>query len=334
LNRLHGFLRAPEGELLILGDRDPSRPALELDTLVIALRNAYGVSPVYQGALGCSIDPRVAEDPWRIQDVRIFGMPPSCTMAARHVNIDYELKKAAAGILVDGTVRLPSLFELKRVANAICASGEEVGQDRSEAHRYWFYPWLVPSPRFVREEDGVLIQKPVGVQVLTEKEFLDRTGQRLGATTASPEAQTFAKQVTQLLTSQTVPRYAALVSDFRAIELARVLRYERIPNSNLAYLLGECPMSEVDVPSVVSGIFRDEQGQVVCEGTITRVATGLQHDQRVQRYRYAYRGGVEARIELIPDQFVADASGIFAKLKARVFASRPSKHALTWHIGF
>jgi hypothetical protein len=66
----------------------------------------------------------------------------------------------------------------------------------------------------VREEDGVLIQKPVGVQVLTEKEFPDRTGQRLGATTASPEAQTFAKQVTQLLTSQTVPRYAALVSDF------------------------------------------------------------------------------------------------------------------------
>lgn len=100
---------------------------MELDTLVIALRNAYAVSPVDHGTLGCSIDLRAAEDPWRIQDVRIFGRPPSCTMAARHVSIDYELKKAAAGALVDGTARLPSLFEPIHVANAICASGEDVG---------------------------------------------------------------------------------------------------------------------------------------------------------------------------------------------------------------
>lgn len=66
------------------------------------------------------------------------------------------------------------------------------------------------------KEDGVLIQKPVGIQVLTEKEFLDRTGHRLGATTASAEAQTFAQRVTQLLMSRTVPRYDTLVEDFRA----------------------------------------------------------------------------------------------------------------------
>jgi hypothetical protein len=95
---------------------------------------------------------------------------------------------------------------------------------------------------------------------------------------------------------------------------------------------GHVLWSEVEVPSVVSGIFRDKQGQVVYKGTITRVATGLQFYQRVRRYRYAYRSGVEARIELIPDQYVADASGIFAKLKARVFAPAPSRHAPAWHI--
>lgn len=332
MDRLYGFLLGSDGEVLLLGDRDASQPAVELESLVVALRNAYAVSAVYHGAPGCSIDPRPGDDPWRIQDVRVFGMPISCSMAARQVSIDYELKKAAAGIPVEGTKLLPSMFELKREADALCSRTSDSGQNIEEAHRYWFYPLLPSPPRFVREEHGACIRKPVGVQVLTEKEFLDRTGKRTGATTAGAEAQRFSEQVTRLLASQTVPRYAAIVNDFRIIELTKLLCYEKIPERSLAYLLHDFPLLEVQVPTVVGGISREEHGQVVCEGAVTKVATGLQYQQRVQKYSYEYRGGVEARIELSPEQFVTEPSGLLAQLRPRVLASRPSKHALVWQI--
>jgi hypothetical protein len=170
------------------------------------------------------------------------------------------------------------------------------------------------------------------MQVLTEKAFLDRTGQRTGATAAGTKAQRFAEQVTRLLTSLSVPRRARLVGDFRVIELAKVLHYERIPVESLVYLLHHYPLAEVHVPTVVGGIFHDEQGQVVCERTFKKVATGLLYKQRVQRYSYGYCGGVEARGELSTAQFSPDSSGILATLVSRVRAARPADHALVWQI--
>jgi hypothetical protein len=88
----------------------------------------------------------------------------------------------------------------------------------------------------------------------------------------------------------------------------------------------------VHVPTVVGGIFRDEQGQIVCEGTFKKVTTGLLYEQRVQRYSYGYCGGVEARVELSTAQFSPDSSGLLATLVSRVRAARPAGHALVWQI--
>jgi hypothetical protein len=129
-----------------------------------------------------------------------------------------------------------------------------------------------------------------------------------------------------------VLRYAAIVNDFRVIELAKLLYYEKIPESSLTYLLHNFPLPEGDVPTVVCGISRTESGQVVCDGAVTKVATGLRYQQRVQKYGYEYRGGVEARIEISPEQFVTEPSGTLASLRSRVLASRPSKHSLVWQI--
>src|SRR5262249_4099355 len=73
MNRIHGVTIEPDGELVLLGEHDASLPPLHLDDLCIAMRNAYQVSSVYQGAPGCSIDPSPgAKDPWQIQTVRLF----------------------------------------------------------------------------------------------------------------------------------------------------------------------------------------------------------------------------------------------------------------------
>jgi len=102
------------------------------------------VGSVERGAPGCSIDPRPGEDPWSIQDVTVFGIPPRSSMAARFVSLDYELKKAGAGITMDGTKLLPSLFDLKRDAQALCTRAPDAGQNTAESHRLWFFP-LLPS---------------------------------------------------------------------------------------------------------------------------------------------------------------------------------------------
>ena len=120
MNRIQGIV-IEDGEIVLLGarDPDPSSPPLELETLVIALRNAFQVSPAYEGVLGCTIDPWVgSKDPWRIQEVKVFGMPATVTMAARHVAIDYELKKVSAGLL--SVAGVPSQWEMTRLASPLC----------------------------------------------------------------------------------------------------------------------------------------------------------------------------------------------------------------------
>lgn len=92
-------------------------------------------------------------------------------------------------------------------------------------------------------------------------------------------------------------------NDFRSIALAKLLCYEQVSAHSLTYLLHAFPLADIPVPTVVSGIAREKRGKIVCEGTITKVATGLRSQQQIQQYTYAYHGGVEVRIEFVPEQF-------------------------------
>ena len=204
------------------------------------------------------------------------------------------------------------------------------------AHRFWFYPLYPPSPRFMEEESMVLILKPVGVQLMTEQEFLDRTGKRTGAAPASPLAERFAQVITELLASNQLPHYAQLRNDFRLIEVAQLLRFKHVPAQGLRYFLQDYPLTEVKTPTFVGGIRREERGEVVCDSEISerRVAHGalIGSMERVQRYHLTSRGGVEAKVELIQEQFVEKRSGVLTDLRRRVRTSRPSPQALLWPI--
>ena len=96
-------------------------------------------------------------------------------MGARHVAIDYEMKKISAGLLpVHPSV--PSLFE-SGPSSSPCRVAES--SHTSATHRFWFTPLYPDRPRFVRDDSGVLIQKPVEVQLQSEEESL-RHGERIG----------------------------------------------------------------------------------------------------------------------------------------------------------
>jgi hypothetical protein len=334
INRLRGVIAEPEGELVLLGDHEASLPLIHLDDLAVALRNAYQASPVYQGAPGCSIDPwHDAKDPWRIQTVTVFGMPTSAPMAARHVALDHELKRVSAG-LAALEENIPSLYELLRSAAPPCARVSNEAQRTEVAHRFWFFPRYPSSPRFLADAGLVLILRPVEVQLLSEQEFFSRPGQRTGAAPASPQAEQFAQVITQLLATHHY--YAHLVSDFRVIEVGKLLRFRQVSAASLHYLLHEYSLTEAPTPAFVGGVRREERGEMVCASQITerREPRGqrIETQEQMQRYHQTFRGGVEVQIELTADQFAEERTGTLSTLCQQVRASRPSSHTILWPI--
>jgi len=54
LNCIDGILAEPDKDVVLAGAHDPTLPPIELDDLLVVLRNAYSVSDAYSGAPGCS----------------------------------------------------------------------------------------------------------------------------------------------------------------------------------------------------------------------------------------------------------------------------------------
>lgn len=329
-NQLLGFVRSEDGDIILFGFSDPERPPVEVDALAVALRNAYEVEKTYEGDPGCTIDPREGDDSWKLQDVRVFAMPHNCRVAARHVKLDAELKWAGAGIRSQSDLPIESAFDILRKRSPICG-----GSDGSRGvfyHRFWFYPLQASTPRFTRCRQNVRILIPVGVQLLTEQEFRDQQGRRVGATEASADAQTFSAQVTRLLGSTQVWRYMELVNDFRIIEVARLMRFVEIEDARLKYFLEEHRLDSIDVPQVLPGVEREEHGSATCEATSKRVAQGVEFSQRTENYQHTYRGGVEARVVVDGPAFAPKESCDLIGVRDSIMAARPNIRSVSWTV--
>lgn len=325
MNQITGFL-LDGSDVILFGRRDEAVPNIDLDSLVVALRNGFDAGEAYHGDPGCSIDPIPGDDPFRVQKVSIFGVPNDCTMAARHVALDYELKRAGAGIQGEDGQLLPSLFELEN-RDGPCAG--ERSRSVSMTHRFWYYPSTPGSRRFERDSQTISITHPVGVQLLTEQEFLNTRGERTGATEANPAARQFADAVTALLNSRHIARFQQMVADFRLVELARLMRFCGVSQDQLQYLLWQHELQTVSVPSLVGGIERDEQGMTVCTSTVTQTDTAIHSVQDTREYRFEYRGGVEASVKVESGDI---ATMDLASLRRRILDARPSESSLFWRI--
>jgi hypothetical protein len=248
-------------------------------------------------------------------------------MAARHVDLDYELKRAGAGIQgADGKI-LPSAFDLEN-GDGPCASTGKKAVDM--AHRYWYFPRTPEHPRFQRDGQTTSILRPIGVQLLTEQEFLNSRGERTGATEADPAAQKFADAVTSLLESDKVARFAQMIHDFRAIELARLMRFCGVGQEGLSFLLTQYELQHVQVPTLVGGVKREEQGSTVCKTKVTETASEINSEESVSEYHFEYRGGVQAKVELADADFVY---GDLSPMRRLVLGARSSATAVSWNLG-
>jgi hypothetical protein len=325
LNRIDAILLDDKSDVLLAGDHNPSFPAIEIDDLLVALRSAFGAGPDYKGSPGCTIDPTPgAANPWQVQLVKVFGMPAGAPMGQRHVRIDYELKKVSAG-LMDLSPSIPAMFESSR-ESAPCRTNMDARAPASATHRFWFTPLYPEKPRFLQDDTGVFIDKPVKVQLQSEEEFL-RDGRRVGSAPSQPAAVRFTEAVTRALDTDEITDYTHLRNDFRLIEAAVLMAHIGVNHEVLGYLLGECPLQLARPVERVSGIMRRESGEAACGSALT---PGPKISTLLTRYQQEFRGGVEARVAVTAADFVRDAAQELSRLRRRIRDGAPGSPLRTF----
>ena len=131
LTRLRGYVRDPSGELSLLGEVEPGRPAIPLDVLTVALGAARRGRDPY---VSLDMDPR---DPSGPQRVRIGGLPDAHRRSAfvsTLLEADYEMKRMGLGR------RATSVAEMRSYVDLVAERGAPQGELGS---RFWMT--LAPS---------------------------------------------------------------------------------------------------------------------------------------------------------------------------------------------
>jgi len=221
---------------------DTGDPVLQLDDLIVLLRNAYEEN----GRFGCAIKPRqenlaafkaYAEarrdsplktsqrEQWLAdlrdavgkQDIEVWGVDPRSRVARIVIEADYRMKLVGMG-LEEGTLGVVSY--LKRSPETPPAMS---------VLRWWFtlaYDGVVATP----QRDAFQF-KGKGVRVLSENELLSETGQRIHTGTSEELNLQFAHSFTRHFDAlaDKYPVYAELRNVFDLAMVASLMRAEDLP---------------------------------------------------------------------------------------------------------
>lgn len=191
-------------------NKKTGKPVLQLDDLVVCLRNAQRGPLGNNGKFGCSITPRkknlaatrefvstskLKGKAWRKQlrstlgkqDIEVFGIDPATHAAMVLVEADYRMKLVAMG-LESSIPDIPSYLSRLGVG----PNGEFTPMD---VVRWWFtmnYDDIVADPnRHVFQFNGT------GVKVLSENEFINNQGDRIHTGQSDGPTAGFARDFTR-----------------------------------------------------------------------------------------------------------------------------------------
>ncbi len=189
---------------------ETGRPVLELDDLVVCLRNAQSKPLGNFGKFGCSITPRkqnlaatqqfistskLRGKAWRTklrktlgqQDIEVFGIDPATHAGRVLVEADYRMKLVAMGL--EPTIpEVPSYLSRRDVG----PNGEV---DPFDVARWWFtmnYDEVITN-----EDRNVFTLGGTGVKVLSETEFLNQQGDRIHTGESNSTTSGFASDFTK-----------------------------------------------------------------------------------------------------------------------------------------
>jgi hypothetical protein len=269
-------------DIVLLGIQDPSRPRIDIDCLVTAVRSAYGgITP------GCSLDPH--PNP-KYQKVRIDGIPWNTRWATVMIDADYDMKKICQGQIKSGVKGVPSHSEMNIPrANRMFDRNpynRAAWKEFDQVNRFWFNRPYQEVPRTLRiGEDGdvvLLYRNPV--VVMTEKQLQGIFGTGVQSPTATRWAAAFSKYMT------------ALGKKHRSInELLTLYR--------LLDLMAHLRQANAIVPNVdfyVSGYQPPYKGPPAVKKTLTRK---IQWTSGRWSRSFRVSGGVRMPVEVDPSTF-------------------------------
>ncbi|MBA2115685.1 DUF1598 domain-containing protein [Bremerella alba] len=247
------------GEIVISGPAGPwhtnaegrhvnvstGRPVLQLDDLVVLLRNAIEKN----GKFGCAITPKQhslksaqeyidatsdkplhprLRDQWLEglrksvgkQDITVHGVAPETRVGQIIVEADYHMKRIGMG-LEDGTAGVPSYLEMVTIP----PGGSPPPMD---VLRWWF-TLDYRNISVTKTGDAFALQGP-GVKVLSENEHLDAQGQRIHTNTSTALNATFARNFSTNYPALAVkyPIYAELKNVFDLAMISSLIEKERL----------------------------------------------------------------------------------------------------------
>lgn len=279
------------------------RPVLQLDDLVVVLRNVW-----YEGGrFGCAITPRqenlertqqfLQDTKLRgvafrrelqaqvgLQDVEVFGIPGDSTTARVLVEADYRMKLVGMG-LEETIHEIPSYF-----ARASKSSGPLPPLDVA---RWWFtlnFDGIACDAR-----RSVFEIRGSGVKVLSETEFLGPRGQRIHTNEAVGPTKEFAEDFTAHFDKieQKYPIYNRLRNIFRLALVCSLIHRENLHRElgwHLTYF-GLDPANslhyvprQLAVPKVVETVINHESQEL------------RQNGKRLRRDMVGVSGGVDCPI--------------------------------------
>lgn len=350
LKKIDGFvIDKKNGDIILIGKVDFTSPPLYLEDFVISLRNAQGKYSPYSPP-GCSIDPtpetlkqlqwirkKIANystreterflEQWHTiciqpEQVRVIGIPFDTHFAKVMVKADYYMKRVVDNSALLGIEGFEDLSDMTlNKVKRDCIRGQSVSLSPS-LNRFWFFPGNV---LYVKNK-GIVIIKQCQIRLLTEEEFLAKTGEVTSTGYPDPLAKRFAENFTAKYEqiAEKKPIYAELESLFRFIALVRAINHENAISKagiNLHYLLDQYPITETYVDRTLPGISHVKS----CE---------ISHDSHgscsIGKLWLPSCGGVSMDIKTTEDNFVQDKTGEILEIKKTIIKGKPSPDALYW----
>ena len=360
LKRIHGYVvDAEQHDLVLVGLVEPAAwPALHLQDLVIALRDAWHLYAVRRDNVRYLADPGVSIDPhpqviaqlqrigealhqhsgedaqkqslagWhdtchQPQQTRAEGIPFDTHFTSVMLQADYDLKRFVDGaepLAIEGFSSLSALY-LDAAKRALKA-GKVAQLSLATMSRFWFSP----DKLMLKEQPGIALIDRFGIKLLTEEEHLSQQGQIVGKGAAAPLAAQWAQMVTRLY-----PHIAAQRPVFRELEnlawlvaLARTLKFREAPTTadlSLDWLLTHFAVPETPVPRTVPGHSNVHTYQYREAVTGGYVVGGL---------LLPSCGGVHLAVEVKDKNFSRDGGGQLTMLKQAVRQTRSGNAVLSW----
>jgi hypothetical protein len=218
---------------------ESGRPVLQLDDLVVCLRNAWEAD----GKFGCAITPRqqnLAEtkrflattelrgESWSTelqhklgkQDVEVFGIDDQTHAARILVEADYRMKMVGMGLE-------PSIPEVPSYLDRI-AVGPEGNIPALDVARWWF---TLNYEDVWMDRLGLLYSfTGSGVQVRSETELLDEEGNRIHTGKSHGPTKSFARDFTRHFSAMAnqYPIYRELKNVFDMALIANLIKQQRL----------------------------------------------------------------------------------------------------------